>query len=317
MLVRVAQEVEPDRRHRARDGHPLGLDQLGQRLGLQEAPRHDEVGPDQGARIGQAPRVDVEHRHDREHAVGVAQPQGIGPEQHERVDHLRLVGVEDPLGVPGGPARVGEPGGRTVLELGVLVAASRALQELLVADRVGQRSGAPRPDDHEALDGLELGSDLLERGDEGVVDEHDLVLGVVGDVGDLLGEEPDVDRVEHGPHARHRHVELQVLLAVPAEGRDPVARSDPETLERLRQAVDALPHLAVARPALAVVGEGDDLGVAEHPPHALERVQQGERAVVLDQSFEHGVELLLGGSAAAGPLPPGALPRRAHLTLAP
>ena len=54
------------------------------------------------------------------------------------------------------------------------------------------------------------------------------VLGVVDDVGQLLGREPDVERVQHGPHAGDGEIGLEVALVVPAEGADAVARLDAE-----------------------------------------------------------------------------------------
>ena len=53
------------------------------------------------------------------------------------------------------------------------------------------------------------------------VDEDHLVLGVVDDVGELLGEQPDVERVQHPAAARRGEVELEVAGGVPAEGGDP------------------------------------------------------------------------------------------------
>ena len=52
------------------------------------------------------------------------------------------------------------------------------------------------------------------------------VLGVVRDVGELLGEQPDVERVQHGAHRRHREVGLEVLGVVPLERADPLVPGD-------------------------------------------------------------------------------------------
>ena len=62
--------------------------------------------------------------------------------------------------------------------------------------------------------------------DERAVADDDPVLGVVGDVGDLLGEQADVERVQDGAHGRHREVGLEVLLVVPHERPDAVAFGD-------------------------------------------------------------------------------------------
>ena len=44
---------------------------------------------------------------------------------------------------------------------------------------------------------------------------------MIGHVDELLGEEPDVERVEHGAHARDGEVGLHVALVVPHKGADP------------------------------------------------------------------------------------------------
>ncbi len=112
LRVGVVQEVEPDRGHAAGHGHALRLDQLGERLALEEPARHHEVGPGQRRRVREAPRVRVEHRHDREHAVGGAQAEVVGDAHGQPVQDLRPVRVQDALRVAGRAARVAEAGGR-------------------------------------------------------------------------------------------------------------------------------------------------------------------------------------------------------------
>ena len=75
---------------------------------------------------------------------------------------------------------------------------------------------------------------ILHRRDqrhEGGVEEEELVLGVIDDVDQLLGREPRVDRVAHGPDAGDRVIELEMAVAVPGEGRDPVAKLHPLRLQ--------------------------------------------------------------------------------------
>ena len=73
------------------------------------------------------------------------------------------------------------------------------------------------------------------------VDDDDLVLGVVHDVGELLGEEPDVERVQHRPHGRDGQVRLEVLLVVPGEGAHPVVGPTPEAAPGRRPAARPRP----------------------------------------------------------------------------
>ncbi len=105
----------------------------------------------------------------------------------------------------------------------------------------------------------EGGCKLLENRHDRVVDEDDAVLGVVDDVGELLGEQADVERVQHRTDARHRHVQLEVALVVPRERANAIALSHAQPLQHAREAIDALAHLPVAGAHDAGLGERDDL----------------------------------------------------------
>ena len=61
----------------------------------------------------------------------------------------------------------------------------------------------------------------------------DLVLGVVGDVGDVLGRQARVERVQHRADAGDAEIELEVAVGVPGDGADAVAELDAQTLQRL------------------------------------------------------------------------------------
>ena len=63
--------------------------------------------------------------------------------------------------------------------------------------------------------------------------------GVVDDVGELVGEKPYVQGVQHGPHRGDGEVGLEVLLVIEAERRHPVAPGDAETLEAGRKPLGA------------------------------------------------------------------------------
>ena len=93
---------------------------------------------------------------------------------------------------------------------------------------------------------MEARRELLQQRHQRVVDEDDLVLGVVDDVGQLLLEQADVERVQHRAGAGHREVQLEVALVVPGERADAVARLHAEPAERAREAVDAIGQLGVA-----------------------------------------------------------------------
>ena len=73
--------------------------------------------------------------------------------------------------------------------------------------------------------------------DRVVMRDDDLVVAMVDDVRELLGEEPDVERVEHRTHARDREIGLHVLLVVPHERADPIARLEATVDERCGQSL--------------------------------------------------------------------------------
>ena len=112
----------------------------------------------------------------------------------------------------------------------------------------------------------ELVDDLGEQGGKRPVEDDHLVLGVIGDVGELLGEQPDVERVEHGAHARHRQVRLHMALVVPHEGADPVPGSNAEFGEGGGELIGPVGDLGERR-LRDVVGAvaGQDLGVGRRP----------------------------------------------------
>src|SRR5439155_5783419 len=100
----------------------------------------------------------------------------------------------------------------------------------------------------------------------------------------LLGKEPDVERVEHRSHARRAQIELEMALRVPGEGRDPVAFAYPKRLERAAEAVDPFAQLLVGDPRGSVVGERHDLAVAVNVTHPVQDVLDRQLIVVLHRA---------------------------------
>ena len=200
-------------------------DHAGERRRLQEAARQHEVGADLPRRVRQAPGVGVEHRHDQQDAIAVVQRVGRRRlRDGERVQPGRAVAVDRrPSGCrwcrscstwPRRCALVDRPATRSR-------AARRRAAPRSAARRGRARVASPLADhDHVLAPSSARSRTLASCGTSESVDDHDAVLGVVGDVDELLGEEPDVERVQHGAHRRHREVGLEVLLRVPAEGRD-------------------------------------------------------------------------------------------------
>ena len=134
--------------------------------------------------------------------------------------------------------------------------------------------------DHDVADGVERLEQWPQQAGQRLVDEDDLVFGVVHDVRELVGEEADVERVEHTPGAGRREVELEVPGGVPRERRNSTVRRDAEGIEHPGDAMRALGPLAV-RDALDATPRGRHHGlVGEELLGALKEVRDRERMVL-------------------------------------
>ena len=100
---------------------------------------------------------------------------------------------------------------------------------------------------HVALDGDEPVGQLLQERQEGQVGQQHAVLGVVDDPGDLLGEQPRIDRVIDRPDPENAVPGFQMPGGVPGERPHPVAEPD-------AVAVEALGDLQGAGADLRIVG---------------------------------------------------------------
>ena len=125
------------------------------------------------------------------------------------------------------------------------------------------------------------------------------VLGVVDDVGELVGVEAEVERVEHAAHERDGEVGLEVRAVIPAERGDAVAGDDAEVEEDAgrgagRGAVKSAHGVAVNR----LVREArDDFLPAEDCFGAAEDRRQGER--VVHHQAVHGPDCMRNACAGA------------------
>ena len=77
------------------------------------------------------------------------------------------------------------------------------------------------------------GASFLDQRQEREVEEDQPVAGMVDDVGELVVEQPRVDRVDDRAHPRYAVVELEVAITIPGERSDAVARSDAQPGQRV------------------------------------------------------------------------------------
>jgi len=161
-------------------------------------------------------------------------------------------------------------------------------EQVLVAVDVGKRRGRERPvaHDDERAHGVQLGREGLELRHEHVVHEQDEVGGVVDDVGDLLGEEPDVHGVQDGAARRDAEVQLQVTVRVPGERADAVAGLHAERSQRVPQAPGAPVHLRVRLALEPARRAADDLTIRKQSRRPLE--QRADRQGDVHHQAAHG-----------------------------
>ena len=240
-LVEVRPRAHPDRRDARRDRDAVSRHHAEDRQRRHVRPGEHEARPGQQAAVGHAPGVRVEHRHHGQHDVPLRQREEVGGEGDQRVQQRRAVAVDHALRVAGGAGRVAH-GGRAVLVVDDEPAVERGVrrQELLVVQHaVGQRVVRAVVDHHDVPHGGQLLAKGPEHRQQRAVDEDDVVFGVVGDVDQLLGEQPDVEGVQHPAGARCGEVELEVRGGVPAEGRDAAVGGHAQGVERRREPADA------------------------------------------------------------------------------
>ena len=252
LRVEHAEDAHPDRRHPRGDRDAFQLEVLEQRLGIEERPWKDDLRPDHQARIGIAPRVGMEHRHDRQQRLllGHVQAERRDERLAEAVQDGRAVRVEDALGHPGRAARVAHGRRRVLVEPRVpVVVRVGAGEQLLVAVL----------DDEDVLDRRLVGELLPER-QQRLVHDQSLVAGVRGDVAEVVRVQAQVEGVKDEAAAGDPEIGLQMLVVVPAERRDAVARLQPDAFQRHRE----LPRsLAEVRERVAVKAP------VRHPRHDL------------------------------------------------
>ena len=120
--------------------------------------------------------------------------------------------------------------------------------------------------------------------------KSDLILGMVGDVGDMLGRQPRVDGVQHRADAGDAEIELEMAVGVPGDGADPVAELDAQPLQRLGELLGALGRVPIAvavdRP---LDGARDDLDLGIVGGGEVDDLRNQQRTVL--HQPKHGVSL--------------------------
>ena len=193
--------------------------------------------------VGEAPGVGVEHRHDRAGSTSrLAGTEAVGRSSPPSCAGTSSGGCRRrPWGCPWcrSCSTSTRPGSRRrpCHSTGVAAASS-----VLVVEQLDRRRGSgtsPSPSSMTTMwrhRARRCRQQRPQQAEQRAVDEDHLVLGVVDDVGDLLGEQADVERVQHPAGAGRREVQLEVAGGVPGEGGHPAVGRDAEVVEHAAQA---------------------------------------------------------------------------------
>ena len=192
----------------------------------------------------------MEQRDHRQDRAVVREQVGTRGDEEEGVQQHRAVGVEHALRLARGAGCVAQRAGGILIEVGPRERRRHLGQQTFIAQQAADlavgRHVLAIGHERVGLDGLEGGLELLDQRQEGQVEEQRRVLGVIGDVGDLLGEQPRIDGVADGADAGDGVVQLEMSIAVPGQRRHPVTRLDAEADQRVGELADALARLRIA-----------------------------------------------------------------------
>ena len=122
----------------------------------------------------------------------------------------------------------------------------------------------------------ELGEGLSDR----PVAEDRLVAGMVDDVGELVCEQPHIERMEDPAAAGNTEVELQMVVGVPAEASDPRVRGNTERIERPTELATPGCPPAVGATAGAAGQTGHDLLARRELLGSFQEVRERQRPLL-------------------------------------
>jgi hypothetical protein len=240
------------------------LDQLEVVPGLWVRAGQHQGGALQGGSVGDAPTVGVKHRADGKKRGGFPHTDRPVQTQPQRVQDDAAVAVQDALRVAGGGRCVTQRRGGVLVELrpGTLTAAA-GQQVLVGVNGAKPRLGHPVGHHHIGANlGQIVGQSFHQGNLVGFQQEH-AVPAVVDDVADLLGEQPQIHRVQYRAQAWHREIGLVVPVGVPRHCAHAVTLTHTECRQGLTQLPNANRELRIRVAVQAVIGARDDLLVAE------------------------------------------------------
>ena len=254
---------QPDGGDACRHRDPLLDQQVHERLRIEGAAEEHLLGPDHGRRIGHTPRAGVEHGHLRQHAVARPDGHARSGRHGQRVEEGRPVRGDDALRSAGRSRRVAKSHGCRLGDVETVIGVGLSTEEVLIGEearevRVG--NGVVQDDDRRQI--THDVAHLRQQGEEVGIDQDGLVVSVLQNEGQLLGRQPDIERVQDTARARNSEVRLKMPGAVPGQcphGSRPIQL---QVVEPMHEPLGAKTHLGVGGPFERAVGATrDDLGI--------------------------------------------------------
>ena len=271
----------------------LAGDDRSQRGRLEEAVGHDQRSTDHECGVGKSPRHGVELRHHGECTIALREVGAVAHADLHGVQVDRTVGVDDALGVTRGAGRVTHCGSAQFVDLGPVELGGLIGDQALVGVNLHSlgsfESCSGGAGDDDVFDGGQRRKLRREKRNQGRVDDDHAVLGVIGDMDQLLGEQTNVQGVEHSAHRGDRQVRLEVLGVVPHERGDSLVALDAEPAQGVRELSTALADVSVGHTARAGLGPRDNLGGAVNGGTVAEKLSNGEGGVL--HGAQHGLLL--------------------------
>ena len=137
--AQMIKKVKPHGGHAGRQRHALFIDECRQSRAIPHlVAGHDHLAARDGAGIGVAPGVDVEHGHDGHDHIATGHTQRVGHKGGVGMQHRRSVTVQNTLGVACGTRGIAERAGCTLIQLRPFELCRLTLQQGFVAVDVGQ-----------------------------------------------------------------------------------------------------------------------------------------------------------------------------------
>ena len=197
VLVERLQNAQPDGGNTGGHGDALAGHEIEQRHRVQMRTGMHLLRSYKGAGIRKSPRVHVKHGNHRHHHVALDDAATIRRERHEGVQNRRAMRVEHPLGPPRCSRRIAHGRCRAlvdVVEVKTIVAG--AGNQRFVVNRAGRCLA--RIGEHDHVLHLHERSNLFPEWPQHAVHQHDLVVRMIDDVGQIRGMQSKIERVQHG-----------------------------------------------------------------------------------------------------------------------